>query len=265
MPALHTLSTTTSDDATQASDAVECALALLDLGSSEWSRALARLDTLRSPSIVRATLPDRVEAMVRLDRHDDALTAQRAFCAWAASSGSGSAWLRVRAACARALVSEGESAVVLYEQALCVAGDAFPFDQARIRLLLGEHLRRMRRRADARDELRAALALFEQAHAGPWVERARAELLASGETARRRDVATLDELTPQQLQIARLVAEGLSNKEIARRFFLSPRTVDNHLRNVFSKLGLSSRTQLAGRILLEPAYAHVEHPRKLAA
>jgi DNA-binding NarL/FixJ family response regulator len=81
--------------------------------------------------------------------------------------------------------------------------------------------------------------------ADPWAERARAELRASGETARSSDPSTIDQLTPQELQIIRLVSEGLSNKEVAAQLFLSPRTIDYHLRNVFAKLGIRSRTQLA--------------------
>src|SRR5262249_43314879 len=123
--------------------------------------------------------------------------------------------------------------------------NAHPLDLARIQLLCGEHLRRERRRRDARESLRAALEGFERLGATVWAERARAELRASGETARRRDPSTASQLTPQEPQIARCVSEGLANKEVAAQLFLSPRTVDAHLRNVFAKLGITSRTQLA--------------------
>ena len=96
----------------------------------------------------------------------------------------------------------------------------------------GVHLR-LRARAVSRASARSL-----------WEERAAAELRATGETARKRDPSTLDELTPQELQIAGLVAEGLTNREIAAQLFLSPRTIDYHLRKVFSKLGIASRTQL---------------------
>jgi DNA-binding CsgD family transcriptional regulator len=256
MPPIQLLQTSrvARADPSDGRDLVEYALAILDLGGRRWSRALARLDALRDPALALTALPDRVEACVRLGARDEASAALERFDGWAA--GTRSPWLQARRAGAHALLAHGDDAVGAYEDALRLAGDAFPFDRARIRLLLGEHLRRTRRRARARLELRAALACFETSHAGPWVERARAELCASGETARRRDPSTVDALTPQQLQIARLVAEGLSNKEVARRFFLSPRTVDNHLRNVFSKLGVTSRTQLAGVVLREsPAAA----------
>jgi DNA-binding NarL/FixJ family response regulator len=94
-------------------------------------------------------------------------------------------------------------------------------------------------------QLRAALDGFEAIRAAPWAERAAAELRATGETARKRDPSTVGEMTAKEIQIARLVGSGLSNKEVAAQLFLSPRTIDYHLRNVFAKLGLTSRTQLA--------------------
>ena len=103
-----------------------------------------------------------------------------------------------------------------------------------------------RRRIDARVLLRSALDDFEQLGVTPWVERARAELRASGETARRRDPSTRDQLTPQELHIAGLAAGGLTNPEIGAQLFLSPRTIDYHLRKVFAKLGIASRAELAG-------------------
>jgi DNA-binding NarL/FixJ family response regulator len=126
-----------------------------------------------------------------------------------------------------------------------LSADARPFDAARARLFHGEHLRRQRRRSDARAELRAALDAFESLGAAPWADRARAELRASGETAHKRNPGALAQLTPQELQVARLVGDGSSNKEVAAQLFLSPRTIDAHLRSVFSKLGITSRTQLA--------------------
>jgi DNA-binding NarL/FixJ family response regulator len=93
--------------------------------------------------------------------------------------------------------------------------------------------------------LRAALEAFERFGAAPWADRATAELRASGETARRRDHTAADQLTPQERQVAQLVAEGLSNKEVAAQLFLSPRAIDAHLRSVFAKLDVTSRTQLA--------------------
>ncbi|HTP24000.1 MAG TPA: helix-turn-helix transcriptional regulator, partial [Solirubrobacteraceae bacterium] len=132
-------------------------------------------------------------------------------------------------------------------------GDALsPFDAARTELLFGEWLRRHRRRADARRHLRSALERFARVGMAPWEARARAELRATGETARRRDPSTRDELTPQELQIARLVATGKTNPEVAAQLFLSPRTIDYHLRKVFAKLEIASRAELVGIDLGEP-------------
>jgi DNA-binding NarL/FixJ family response regulator len=108
----------------------------------------------------------------------------------------------------------------------------------------GELLRRDKKRTEARRHLREAQTTFEQFHAAFWLDRAANELRATGETARRRDPSTLAHLTPQELQIASLVGEGGSNKEIAAQLFLSPRTVEYHLRKVFQKLGISSRAEL---------------------
>ena len=121
-----------------------------------------------------------------------------------------------------------------------------PLDQGRTELLYGEWLRRQRRRIDARRHLRRALECFARLGAAPWEARARSELRASGETARRRDPSTLDQLTPQELQIARLISGGKTNPEGAAQLFLSPRTIDYHLRKIYSKLYIASRAELRG-------------------
>jgi DNA-binding CsgD family transcriptional regulator len=226
------------------------ALALVDLGRGRWREALERLEALAElvpghgvSLVAMMTVPDLIEAAVRADRSDRARTALRDFEAWAELSGA--AWVQPRLSSCRALLATGAEATEHFEDALLLADDARPFDLPRIQLLYGEHLRRERRRSDSRVQLRAALDGFERLRAEPWAERARTELRASGETARRRDPSTVDLLTPQELQIARFVAEGLSNKEVAAQLFLSPRTIDYHLRNIFAKLGIKSRTQLA--------------------
>jgi DNA-binding NarL/FixJ family response regulator len=122
---------------------------------------------------------------------------------------------------------------------------ARPFERARTELAFGAFLRRRRHRTEARPHLRAALERFQALGSQRWAQRARSELRASGETARRRDPSTLDDLTPQELQVGMLAAEGHTNREIAGQLFLSPRTIDFHLRNVFRKLGIRSRTELA--------------------
>jgi DNA-binding CsgD family transcriptional regulator len=124
-------------------------------------------------------------------------------------------------------------------------GQPNAFERARTLLCYGELLRRQKRRADARSRLRAALVDFEQVGAASWAERARLELAATGERARRRVLDTRDELTPQEVQVAGLVAQGLTNREIAARLFLSPKTIETHIRHTFQKLGVRSRTELA--------------------
>jgi DNA-binding CsgD family transcriptional regulator len=226
------------------------AYAQLDLGNGRWAEALGHLDTIAdvrpghgSPFLAAITAPDRIEAAVRTGRPDVAQVALPVFETWA--SHSRAAWTRPRLASCRALLAEGDEATEHFEAAIGSAADARPLDLARIQLLYGEHLRRERRRTEARVQLRAAVEAFDRLRAEPWAERARAELRATGESAGKRDPSSIDSLTPQELQIARLVAEGLSNKEVAAQLFLSPRTIEFHLRNAFVKLGITSRTQLA--------------------
>ena len=233
------------------------ALAIDDVNSGRWTEALERFETMaeqgggdRDPVMAALMVPDKVEAAVRAGRPDLAREALGLFERWATHSGARFAAPRL-AGC-RALLAEGEEATSHFEAMLALADGARPLDLARMRMHYGEHLRRERRRTAARTQFRAALATFEAYRAEPLAERARAELRATGETARKRDPSTIDQLTPQELQIARFVAQGLSNKEVAAQLFLSPRTVDAHLRKVFTKLGITSRTQLARQPLGEP-------------
>ena len=145
----------------------------------------------------------------------------------------------------RALLSEGARAEQLYGEAIDRLGRSrMALELARARLLYGEWLRRDRRRIDAREHLRAAREMFTAMGAEAFTARARRELLATGETARKRTAATRDELTAQETQIAQLARDGLSNPEIGARLFISPRTVEYHLHKVFSKLGITSREHL---------------------
>jgi DNA-binding CsgD family transcriptional regulator len=131
-----------------------------------------------------------------------------------------------------------------FQRAAALHGERRPFERARTELAYGETLRRTRRRMDARAPILRSLETFERIGAEPWATRADRELRATGETARRRDPSTVDQLTPQELTICRLVAEGLTNREIGARMFLSARTIDYHLRKVLPKLGIGSRAEL---------------------
>ena len=158
---------------------------------------------------------------------------------------SGTDWaLGIEARC-RALLTDGAPAEDLYRDAISrLSRTQLRPEAARAHLLYGEWLRRDGRRIDSRAQLRAAYDTFTTIGMEAFAERARRELLASGETIRRRTADTLDELTPQEAQIARLASDGRSNSEIAATLFLSPRTVEWHLRRVFAKLGITSRKEL---------------------
>ncbi|HJR51096.1 MAG TPA: helix-turn-helix transcriptional regulator, partial [Gemmatimonadales bacterium] len=167
------------------------------------------------------------------------------------AAATGQQWAAAAAAHGRAVLADDEAAEDHFRRALMLHDydGGRPFDRARTHLAYGEFLRRSRRRVDAREHLRAALEAFQDLQAKPWAERAAQELRASGETVRRRDVTTATELTPQERQVAQLVRQGMSNREVAGQLFVSPRTVDFHLRNVYAKTGVTSRTELASLAL----------------
>ena len=145
----------------------------------------------------------------------------------------------------RALLSQGEDAELLYRAAIDrLARSRAAVALSRAHLIYGEWLRRRHRRVDARAELRTAHEAFVSIGAGAFAQRAQRELLATGATVRKRQARHRDDLTPQEAQIARLAAQGLSNPEIGSRLFISPRTVQYHLGKVFTKLEITSRNQL---------------------
>jgi DNA-binding CsgD family transcriptional regulator len=158
-------------------------------------------------------------------------------------------WARGIEARCRALLSEGDTAERLYREAIDrLARTRIRVALARARLLYGEWLRRENRRVDGRDQLRTAHQMFADIGMEAFAERARRELLATGETVRKRTVDTRDQLTAQEAQIARLAVDGHTNPEIGAQLFISPRTVEWHLRKVFTKLGISSRKELGGAL-----------------
>ena len=160
-----------------------------------------------------------------------------------------SGWASGIEARVRALLSQGDVADTLFRESIAnLSGTRLRLELARTHLLYGEWLRRERRRLDARMQLRIAHEAFTSMGADAFASRAERELLATGEHARKRTVDKRDQLTPQETQIARLAAAGRTNREIAAQLFISPSTVEYHLRKVFRKLGVRSRTELALRM-----------------
>jgi DNA-binding CsgD family transcriptional regulator len=227
------------------------AIAHVELCAGRVDQAHALFESLREidgprahPQVALFAVGDIVEAAVRVGAHDRARIAVDILDRWAHHTTP--RWgLAVACRCQALLAGDDTDADRDYAQALELhRGATRPFEHARTRLSYGERLRRDRRRTDARMHLRAAAETFGRLGAQPWEERASAELRATGETLRRRDPSTFDELTPQELQIARYVGRGASNKEVAAQLFLSPRTIEYHLRKVFVKLGVASRAEL---------------------
>jgi DNA-binding CsgD family transcriptional regulator len=189
------------------------------------------------------SLPELVEAAARSGRWDVAHEAVERLTTCTQAAGTELA-LGVEAR-VRALVSDGEVAEALHREAVERLGNCrLTLEVARAHLGYGEWLRREQRRVDARDSLRKAHEMFTLMGAEALAERARRELQATGETVRPRSPESRDELTAQEAQIAELARDGLSNPEIGARMFISPRTVQYHLRKVFAKLDISSRNQL---------------------
>ena len=192
-------------------------------------------------------LTELTEAAVRLGQPE---RARRAFeRVQETTRAAGTDWALGIEARLRALLSDGDRADELYHEAITrLARSRVRVQLARTHLLYGEWLRRQRRRLDAREQLRTAHELFTDFGVEAFAERARLELEATGERARKRTADTLDELTPQETQVARLAAQGETNREIAARLFISASTVEYHLRKAFRKLDVKSRVQLADRL-----------------
>ena len=227
------------------------AIALSDMGAGRWAEAAMTLEAMvplrasdNHPVISLQASADIIEAAQRAERPELAQEIVETFARFGKENVA--PWTLALLARARALTAnDADDAVAAYEEALAHhANSDRRFEQARTHLVSGEQLRRLKRRSEARMQLRSALDIFEGLGANPWQERARSELRATAETARKRHPSTLDQLTAQELQIVRRVAEGETNKELAAQLFISPRTVAYHLRNVFVKLDISSRAEL---------------------
>jgi DNA-binding CsgD family transcriptional regulator len=196
------------------------------------------------PGIANWAAAELVEAAARSGNTEVAVGCYR----WLAemTSASGTDWALGIEARSAALVTEGDAAEGRYQEAIAHLGRTrVRTELARVHLLYGEWLRRQRRRGEAREQLRTAHDMLAAMGMDGFAERASRELQATGETARKRaDPAGEQQLTAQEAQIARLASDGMSNPEIGARLFISPRTVQYHLSNVFSKLGITSRSQL---------------------
>jgi len=221
------------------------ALGLLDLGRGCLDIALVQLEgifrgPMRYHGSALQSIPDLVEAAVRLGQPRRAAAPLARFSQWARHADTPSADALVERC--QALLAPGEHTERHYLAALKLHDESF--EQARTQLLYGAWLRRCRRKADARTQLHAAVDHLDRIDAAPCAERARAELRATGTTVPRPGRTDLPRLTPQELQVARLAAQGRSNRDIAAQLFLSPRTVAYHLYKAYPKLGITSRTEL---------------------
>ena len=226
--------------------AAEYATAVLHNGLGQYDLAFDAAEKASAADEIATSswaLSELVEAAARTGRPDLARVAADRLSERARASGT--AWAKGSAARALALVEEGEGGEELHRDAIEWLGRCrMAAHLARARLTYGEWLRREGRRVDAREQLRAAHEAFTAIGAEGFAERARHELVATGEKVRRRSDDTRDELTPQELHIARLARDGRTNPEIGAELFISPRTVEWHLRKVFAKLGISSRMGL---------------------
>jgi DNA-binding CsgD family transcriptional regulator len=203
-------------------------------------------DSAYHPVISSWLIADLAEAAVHIDRLDAART--RVAQVEAVAGGQPGAWIALVLGHARALVAEPAEAGERFDEALASDLTRWPFQRARIQLAHGQWLRRQRRVAESRAALRAARDTFDALGCERWSEQARLELRASGERSRRRVPEARDQLTAQELQIAKLAAEGLSNREIGQRLYLSHRTVSTHLYRLFPKLGITSRGELSAAL-----------------
>lgn len=231
------------------------ALGRLELAQGDGPAAVAHLMAMHAlmatshHAVALTVIPDLIEALVRAG---DPERGRDLFARYLAPVDDASpAHARALAARARALLCDGPDAGRWFEEALGRHAETdTPLDRARTGLLYGEYLRRDRQRTEARAALRTALETFERLDAAVWLPRTRSELRATGETARRADPDALNRLTPQEVQVAHAVARGATNRATAAQLFISPRTVDDHLRKIYRKLEITSRTELV-RLMLD--------------
>ena len=234
---------------------IQWASAILHNGLGRYDDALtAARQASQDPHDPPRALPELIEAATRCGVPEDAADALERLSN--TTQASGTDWGLGTEACSRALLSDGDAAERLYRESIeRLSRTGVRLAHARAHLLYGEWLRRERRRLDAREQLRTAHELFTEFGMEAFAERARVELEATGEHARKRSVETRDDLTPQEAQISRLAADDATNQEIAAQLFISASTVDYHLRKAFRKLGVKSRHQLKQRLVQSGAHA----------
>lgn len=224
------------------------ALGLIELVAGRHREAARHFEAVGDwdTDLAMGMVPDLVEALVRAGEQDRAAEATERYARWTGHAASPEVAALV-ARC-RALTSGDEQ---FAESLRWHAESESPLEAARTELLLGEQLRRDRRRNEAQQHLRVAAENFRRIGALAWADRALDELRATGESPRTREAGALSTLTPQELRITLAVGEGLTNQEIAAQLFLSPRTVDYHLRKVFQKAAITSRAELMRLVLAE--------------
>jgi DNA-binding CsgD family transcriptional regulator len=226
---------------------VELAAGRVDAAADRFEALETELQARQIGDVDLSPQPELVELDLRRGHRDRAV--ERLEAVERKATAKGQPWALARVARCRGLLAEDDGCARHFDEALALH-DRTPdvFEAARTRLAYGGRLRRARHRVLARDQLRAALAVFERLDASPWADMAGDELAASGETARRRDPSTRLQLTPRELQVALLLAGGDTTREAATTLFLSPKTVEYHLGSVYRKLGINSREELAATL-----------------
>lgn len=226
---------------------LELSLGRPELAVERLTGLVARLSALGLDDADLAPGPELVDALLRLGRYDEARGVADDYREHAVLKAQ--PWAQARAERARGQLAPDDAMDAPFSSALGWHEQTLDrFETARTRLAYGERLRRAGRRVDARVQLRAALGEFDELGAAVWSDRAATELTATGERVRRTAVSPTAELTPQELQVSLLLADGRTTREAAAALFLSPKTVEYHLRKVYTKLGISSRAELAAAL-----------------